>query len=356
MIYEKKTLLIAPVFIAVVFSISGMTNDYSAIKPDEDILFYPTYSFEAPGGSVICRIHGHIFEKEENSVIRKAITHSIAEALEDEKDEDENNPYIDERIRPFLYDNEGGKEICIQLDGKGYMLPESESNGHILSALSLRQMNLKTGNTLSFRAITRLDDRRSFTGNSIFISRTGISVISDIDDTIKDSNVLNKKEMIRNTFMRKFKAVKGMPDFYRKLASRGAVFHYVSGSPWQLYQPLSGFLHDEGFPYGTVHLKYTSSKNSSIIDFVKGDQVEYKVKNIEAIMGDLPHRKYILIGDSGESDPEVYTRIAEMHKEKVSAVYVRDVNKPGDKAERYSRLKSMSPGVRFILFKSPSDL
>ncbi len=351
---KRKTLLVVSGLSTFIILMSGFTRLYSVIKPDEEVLFYPTYSFEAPDGTITCNIHGQIFEREDDSVLRTALTSSIAEALEE--NEDENNPYVKERIKPFLYDNKGGKKISVLLNQRSYILRKSESNGHIHSVISLPHINIGTGSLISFRAITSAKDSRSFTGSSIFISRSGISVISDIDDTIKDSNVLNKKELIRNTFMRKFKAVNGMPEFYRKLESQGSVFHYVSGSPWQLYQPISGFLRDERFPTGTVHLKYTSSRNSSIIDFVKGDQVEYKVKNIEAIMADLPHRKYILIGDSGESDPEVYTKIAERHKQNVIAVYIRDVNKPGDNPERYSNLRSMGPKIKFRLFKTPSEL
>lgn len=349
-----RPIIITGILSALFFFLTGFNNLHSVIKPDESVLFYPSYAYQSPDGSIKCNIHGHIFEAEEDSIFRKGLIRSIMEGTEENDDED--NPYLSERIRPFLYDNEGGKSIRIVINGKEYPLDESGDNGHLKTALSLPNLKIKTGSFITYRAVTPPGDHRDFSGRSIFISERGISVISDIDDTIKESNVLDKKELLKNTFMRKFRAVKGMPEFYMELKSGGAAFHYVSGSPWQLYTPISQFISEEKFPEGTVHLKYIRAKDSSIIQFITADQLDFKVKNIEGILKDFPRRKFILIGDSGEFDPEVYTEIAARHKEQVKAVYIRDVNKPGDKAERYARLRGMNPEVKFRLFREPSEL
>ncbi|HPR38758.1 MAG TPA: App1 family protein [Spirochaetota bacterium] len=326
------------------------------IKPDEDILFYPTYAYLNNEGIITCKVHGHIFEKEEDSIIRKALLHSIMEAAEEDEKSEQYNPYLAERIKPFLYDNEGDKIITVRINGKDYTLDESHDNGHFNAEIRLKSSIKKTGTVITYNVNTAHDDRRKFTGSSIFISRSGISVISDIDDTIKESNVLNKKELLKNTFLREFKAVKGMSSFYKKLKSQGAAFHYVSGSPWQLYPSISGFIKKSKFPAGSFHLKYIRAKDSSIIDFITADQLSFKVNNIESILKDFPGRKFILIGDSGEFDPEVYTEITQRHREQIKAVYIRDVNKPGDTPARYEKLKAMEPEIKFTLFKDPGEL
>lgn len=65
-------------------------------------------------------------------------------------------------------------------------------------------------------------------------SAQGISVISDIDDTVKISNVLSKRLLLKHTFYSYFKPVEGMNELYQKWSEQQCQFHYVSASPWQL--------------------------------------------------------------------------------------------------------------------------
>jgi len=88
------------------------------------------------------------------------------------------------------------------------------------------------------------------------IEAQGLSVISDIDDTIKLTQIPSgAKVVIRNTFFRDFQPVPAMARMYQ--AWPDAAFHYISGSPWQLYRPLSEFLVGPagGFPEGSFHMK-----------------------------------------------------------------------------------------------------
>ena len=97
----------------------------------------------------------------------------------------------------------------------------------------------------------RRGDTRRFTGRVQLVEPQGRSVISDIDDTIKITGVGDPQAMLANTFLRPLRPVPGMATLYRQWADRGAVFHYVSASPWQLYAPLADFLAAEQFPAGT---------------------------------------------------------------------------------------------------------
>ena len=100
----------------------------------------------------------------------------------------------------------------------------------------------------------------TFAGVVHFPSPQGVSVISDIDDTIKISEVKDRKLLLQNTFFRPFQAVPGVPDKYRQWAEAGVAFSSVSASPWQLYDPLANFFRQVGFPHATFHLKRVVSK------------------------------------------------------------------------------------------------
>jgi phosphatidate phosphatase APP1 len=161
----------------------------------------------------------------------------------------------------------------------------------------------------------------------------GQSVISDIDDTVKVSEVpAGKAILARNTFLRDFVAAPGMQTRYQALAD--AAFHYVSGSPWQLHRPLSRFLIDESrFPAGSFHFKelrghaLTAMRSlEDLANFANPEgTVTHKVDQISRIMKRFPARRFILIGDSGERDPEVYREIVNTFGAQVREVLIRDV-------------------------------
>ncbi|KAI9792930.1 MAG: hypothetical protein M1816_001252 [Peltula sp. TS41687] len=152
----------------------------------------------------------------------------------------------------------------------------------------------------------------------------GISLISDIDDTIKHSAIgSGAREIFRNTFVRELTdlTIEGVKEWYKQLASMGVHLHYVSNSPWQLYPLLVKFFALEGLPPGSFHLKQYSGMLQGIFEPV----AERKKGNLESIMRDFPERKFLLVGDSGEADLEVYTDVVLANPGRIIGVYIRDV-------------------------------
>lgn len=152
----------------------------------------------------------------------------------------------------------------------------------------------------------------------------GISMISDIDDTIKHSAISSgAKEIFRNTFIRDLSdlAIEGVREWYTKMAEMGVKLHYVSNSPWQLYPVLVSFFVRAGLPPGSFHLKQYSGMLQGIFEPV----AERKKGTLERIMGDFPQRRFILVGDSGEADLELYTDVVLSHPGRILGVFIRDV-------------------------------
>ena len=80
--------------------------------------------------------------------------------------------------------------------------------------------------------------------------------------TVKVSNVLNKRELLANTFLREFTPIEGMAALFRRWGrAHGAVFHYVSASPWQLQPELQAFLQDAVRP---THPQVPSFRHRSV--------------------------------------------------------------------------------------------
>ncbi|KAM0562043.1 hypothetical protein ACHAPJ_002485 [Fusarium lateritium] len=159
----------------------------------------------------------------------------------------------------------------------------------------------------------------------------GVSLISDIDDTVKKSNIsAGAKEIFRNTFIRDLAdlSVEGVKEWYNRMADMGVSIHYCSNSPWQLFPVLASFFKMHGLPPGSLHLKQYSGMLQGIFEPV----AERKRSTLTRLLRDFPERMFILVGDSGEADLEVYTELALSNPGRILAVFIRDVTTPEETA------------------------
>jgi phosphatidate phosphatase APP1 len=173
----------------------------------------------------------------------------------------------------------------------------------------------------------------------------GVSIISDVDDTIKHSSIGGgAREIFRNAFIRDLAdlTIQGVREWYNTMYDMGVGIHYVSNSPWQLFPVLVSFFRKAGLPPGSYHLKQYSGMLQGIFEPV----AERKKGTLEKIMRDFPERRFILIGDSGEADLEVYTDVVLANPGKVLAIFIRDVTTPETKGFFDSTISPMSGGQR----------
>ncbi|KAK9708395.1 hypothetical protein K7432_009670 [Basidiobolus ranarum] len=176
-------------------------------------------------------------------------------------------------------------------------------------------------NLLKIRA-TAVEFAKPTYGAVNLIEPYGISIISDIDDTIKELNVsLGTREILANTFLQDMKEVPGMAKVYHHWWLKGASIHYVSNSPWELLPTLQSFFEKHTFPIGSAHLKIVDKwgKLWQSADIGKNEA-------ILEILKDFPHRKFILVGDSGELDMELYSKIAREFPDQILKIFIRDVS------------------------------
>jgi phosphatidate phosphatase APP1 len=150
-------------------------------------------------------------------------------------------------------------------------------------------------------------------------------ILSDIDDTILETGVQRVGQMIRQTFTGSALTrtpFPGAPDLYRDLAAGVNPVFYVSSSPWNLHAFLVSFLRHRGFPMGPVLLR-------DLLGTPSGR--EQKGNRIREILDLHPQLPFVLIGDSGERDPEIYAEIVGAYPGRILAVYIREVRlDPGD--------------------------
>ena len=313
----------------------------SRLKSDQSVLFLPGLAVERADGSFSVDVDAWVFEEESKRLVVSALTSWM------EVDLDELAPaqkaLFFERTRYFRTDSERGKQLRVRLAGKVFMLPRTRGSGRSHARLHASREAVKwekgssgfgsVGWTLEAHGHPAHGQK----GFARVIPAEGVSVVSDIDDTIKISNVLNRKILIRNTFLEPFQAVPGMAEWYWEMArtEQHAFFHYLSASPLQLHPVLSGFLKDARFPPGVLHLRESTSKRT--LYGGRETTIAHKKNVITRLLATYPRRKFILIGDSGESDPEIYADIARTHPERILAIHIRNVTNEDRAASRYQQ-------------------
>jgi phosphatidate phosphatase APP1 len=326
-----------------------------ALKPDETAVFYPTDAVLVNGRWEI-PVHGWIFEPEEDSAKRTVLL-DLAKNIFDRPLAPREEEIFKKRAVRFLADSEEDKRITLNFCGEAPVNTVSTEGGLLFFTFSLPPgalCDLQNG-WVEVKTSPEVGDQRVFTARSQLVETEGVSVVSDIDDTIKFSKVADKKALMANTFLYAFRAVDGMSILYRKWRDEGARFHYLSAGPWQLYEPLSEFLESEGFPKGSFYLKSYRFSPSGLGDLMNGP-MDHKIGRLTALFERYPRRKFILVGDSGESDPEIYGTLARKHPEKVLAIFIREINGETADSERYKNAFTDIPKDRIGIFKNPSEL
>ncbi|WAQ92510.1 hypothetical protein PtA15_16A418 [Puccinia triticina] len=158
-----------------------------------------------------------------------------------------------------------------------------------------------------------------------------VHVISDIDDTIKHTNVLGGlKAVFKNVFLAGFDQVSipGMAEWYQSLQELGCWMHYISNSPMELWYCIEGFLAANGFPRGSISLKEYARGATSILSGMWESAGARKRARVESIINRFPNSKFICVGDSGEQDLEMYVSLAQAHPGRIMSIYIRDVTTP----------------------------
>jgi phosphatidate phosphatase APP1 len=156
---------------------------------------------------------------------------------------------------------------------------------------------------------------------------TQIGVVSDVDDTILETGLTRGIEFLRATLLtpvRDRTPLSGAAALYRAFTGPvdGAVrpVFYVSTSPWNLHEMLLEFIAIRRFPLGPLLLTDWGPSRSGL--FRIGAQ-EHKVGLVERMLQEHPQLGLVLVGDSGQHDPEIYATLARAHPERIRAVYIR---------------------------------
>jgi len=161
--------------------------------------------------------------------------------------------------------------------------------------------------------------------------QTVISIISDIDDTVLESSATDLWQSAKVTFLHNAEtriAVKGMSGLYNAILDQNifekdkSQMFYVTSSSWSLFSILSRFLTLNDFPLGPILMQSVGVTNNKF----RSRGHSHKLDKIKVILNMSGETKFVLVGDSGQEDREIFLEIARWFPERIFAVLVRKVD------------------------------
>ncbi|KAB8142657.1 DUF2183 domain-containing protein [Chloroflexia bacterium SDU3-3] len=173
--------------------------------------------------------------------------------------------------------------------------------------------------------------RASATGQ-VFIPQPDaqFGIISDIDDTVVKTDAINLLNMARNVFLSSARTrlpFPGVAALYRALhAGAPGPFvnpiFYVSSSPWNIYDMLTDFFALRGLPKGGMFLRDWGLSP----DRLPLGHRDHKLAAIRELLDFYPALPFVLVGDSGQEDPEIYAEVMRLYPSRIRAIYIRSVD------------------------------
>jgi phosphatidate phosphatase APP1 len=188
------------------------------------------------------------------------------------------------------------------------------------------------------------DDGSVVTGQALVVDPDArLGVVSDIDDTIIHTGLTRLVEAVRTTLLVAEEArvpIPGAAELYTGLVAaddgRTPVF-YVSTGAWNLHAVLERFLGRHGFPTGPMLMTDWGPGGKWLF---REDSVTFKSRTIIERIDEHPQLRWVLVGDSGQHDPEAYASVARARPGRLHAIYIREV--PPQSAARAGRVRELA--------------
>jgi phosphatidate phosphatase APP1 len=230
-------------------------------------------------------------------------------------------------LKRFASDEISGAYLKVVFRGQSWEV-QSDDEGyfeHWLELSSPCEAKLHQVN-LELLSPIRKEQLLNFSASVMVPSESAkFGIISDIDDTILKSDATNKRKaaqkiLFSNAFRREpFEAI---AEFYQALHQDINPVFYVSSSPWNVYDVLLQFLELNTIPMGPLLLR---DWGISPEEMLPTQHAKHKLATIRQILNTYPHLPFLLLGDSGQEDPEIYQQITSEFPKQILGVYIREV-------------------------------
>jgi phosphatidate phosphatase APP1 len=218
----------------------------------------------------------------------------------------------------------------------------TDAEGYYEAGLKLPASKTQDTAFWEMAEVHRSEGGPSFLQSVMCVPKTAnVGLISDIDDTVLQGNVSNWRLAIKNTFLsnaRTRKPLEGVGEHYTAFpqgadgSGPNPVF-YVSAGPWNVYSLLVDFMEINKIPAGPILLRDIDLDPASFLDHAGPRS---KLAKIHDMIDRFPALQWVLVGDSGQIDAELYAQTVLKYPGRVLAVYIRDIDPSADsKRDRF---------------------
>lgn len=342
------------------------STPYSELDPSHRATLYPMLGYvQRDGENWRVFAQGRFYRHTPLTLSKRLLIRGLQRVMNVPK-ENFHNELFQKRLEGFLAAAEPGRRVVLRVGDELIPLQKkTRGSGLFQSTIDLPNRSILE---LAPSAIERdarieislaVDPSRPLptevSSPLYLVAPKGISIISDIDDTIKNTQVTQKRAMLANTFVHPFQSIEGMAEVYQQWAIHGAFFHYVSSSPWQIFDSLDDFFIQNQFPEGSMHLRWFRLRDE-ILRKWQLLRRRGKFAIISNLMKRFPHRQFVLVGDSGERDPEIYAKIAKRFAPQIQLVAIRQVGDRPLEGKRWKKVLQTSKQTPYLTFEHASQL
>lgn len=250
----------------------------------------------------------------------------------------------DKRKKNFLammsrYVSEGIPDIRVEISFRGQEhVVVTDKDGLFEAEINLEAPAKQGWQKVTYQVLDEIVERQEPLENEgeVFINdqKNQFAIVSDVDDTILISHATQALKKLRLILTKNSKTrlpFVGVASFYKALQTGNPSdncnpIFYVSSSEWNLYDFLEDFCDVRNIPKGPFLLQ---ELKTSLWKLMKsgGGTHSHKKDKVLHLMEVYPDQKFILIGDSGQRDAELYQSIAEQYPDRILSIYIRDVSK-----------------------------
>jgi phosphatidate phosphatase APP1 len=170
-------------------------------------------------------------------------------------------------------------------------------------------------------------------------------VISDLDDTVLQSYATEPLRMLRTMLTGNAQTRRpfaGVAAFYRGLHAGTNPIFYLSSSPWNLYDLFTDFMELQEIPFGPLMLRDWGITSE---EFLPMQHTAYKLGRLKELLDFYEPLKFVLIGDDGQQDPQIYRQVVADFPGRITAVLIRLVHPAPD---RLQEVTAIGAGIRTL--------
>jgi phosphatidate phosphatase APP1 len=239
--------------------------------------------------------------------------------------------------RRFKTDEVPNVAVSIRFDGDE-RTTVTDGEGYYDLELPRREQSNETWLTATARCTFRGEEISAAHEIVAPTSDAQFGIISDLDDTVIETNMTKLLTAAKLTFIGNAKTRKPLEGVAALYASLGGgtlgrpvnPIFYASSSPWNLYDLLCDFMELNEIPKGPIFLRDWGIDRTK---FIAPRGHREKLERALKIMADFPELPFVLVGDSGQHDAGLYAEAATLHPDRIKAIYIRDVD-PATATER----------------------